>query len=437
MEYFKNIDVIKYEGKDSKNPLAFKYYDRDRIILGKPMHEHLKFAMSYWHTLCAPLADVFGSGTLDRSYGETDPMAIAKAKARAGFEFMHKLGIEYYCFHDTDVAPEGNSLAEFRDNLVEITDYLKELQDEFNIKLLWGTANVFGNPRYMCGAGTNPDADIFSCAAFQIKNAIDATIKLGGKGYVFWGGREGYQTLLNTDMKTELSNLANLLHFAADYARENGYDGDFYIEPKPKEPTKHQYDFDSATVIGFLREHGLDKKGFKLNIECNHATLAMHTFQHELALARINGFFGSIDANQGDYLLGWDTDEFPYDVREATLCMYEVLKNGGFTNGGLNFDAKARRESNTFDDIAMAYVLGMDTYALGLIKAAEMIEDGTIDEFIDKRYASYKSGIGKKIAEGTTNLKELADYALTLKDVTPQSGRQEMLEGVLNQILYK
>lgn len=436
MEYFKGVDKVKYEGPDSKNHLAFKYYDADRNIMGKPMKEHLKFAMSYWHTLCADGTDMFGSGTIDRSYGEADDMERAKAKARAGFEFMHKLGIEYYCFHDVDVAPQGKSLAEFKSNLEQMTDYLLELQKEYGIKLLWGTANVFSHPRYMCGAGTNPSADIFAFAATQIKNAIDATIKLGGTGYTFWGGREGYETLLNTDMAKEQDNLAMLMRYAVDYGRKKGFKGYFYVEPKPKEPTKHQYDFDSATVIGFLKKYGLDKD-FRLNVECNHATLAMHTFQHELRVARINGFFGSIDANQGDYLLGWDTDEFPYDVREATLCMYEVLKAGGFTNGGLNFDAKVRRPSNTFEDIAIAYILGMDTYALGLIKAAEIIEDGRLDGFVEQRYVSYESGMGLKIAEGKSSLEELEEYALSIKELKVESGRQEMLESILNQIIYR
>lgn len=434
-EFFKGVEKIKYEGPDSKNILSFKYYDADKMIMGKSMKDHCKFAMSYWHTLCGESLDMFGQGTIDRTYGETNPMKIAKAKAKAGFEFMNKLGIEYYCFHDADIAPQGNSLEEFKNNLADMVDYLAELQKEFGIKLLWGTANLFGNPRYMCGAGTNPSADIFACGAFQIKNAIDATIKLGGTGYTFWGGREGYETLLNTDMSIEQDNLANLMKYAVTYARKNGFKGDFYVEPKPKEPTKHQYDFDSATVIGFLRHYGLDKD-FKLNIEANHATLATHTFQHELEVARINGFFGSIDANQGDYLLGWDTDEFPYDVRESTLCMYEVLRAGGFVTGGLNFDAKVRRPSNTFEDIAIAYILGMDTYALGLINAAKMIEDGRLDSFIKDRYASYNSGIGKKIMNGESSLEELEEYALSLKEIKVQSGRQEMLEAILNQVMY-
>ncbi len=436
MSYFPNFEKVGYEGRDSKNPFAFKFYDADRVVGGKTMKEQLKFAMSWWHTLGAVLTDPFGAGTIDRSYGKTDPMDIARAKVDAGFEFMEKLGIEYFCFHDVDLVPEGNSLAELKANLKEIVAYIKEKMKGTNIKLLWGTANCFGNPRYMHGAGTSCNADVFACAATQIKNAIDATIELGGKGYVFWGGREGYETLLNTNMGLELENMANLMKMAVKYARSKGFDGDFYVEPKPKEPTKHQYDFDSATVIGFLRAHGLDKD-FKLNIEANHATLAGHTFEHELRVARINGFFGSVDANQGDEHLGWDTDQFPTDVKTATLAMYEVLKAGGFTNGGLNFDAKVRRPSFTYDDIALAYISGMDTFALGLLKAYDLIEDGRIDKFVEERYASYKTGIGAKIASGATTLEELEEYALANGEPTVTSGRQEYLESVLTQILFK
>ncbi|MBR1735656.1 MAG: xylose isomerase, partial [Firmicutes bacterium] len=399
-EYFPMVKKVKYEGRDSKNPFAFKYYDAERIIDGKPMKEHLKFAMSWWHTLCAGGADPFGTTTMDRSYGGlTDPMDIAKAKVDAGFEFMSKLGIEYFCFHDADIAPEGKTFAETKKNFWDIVSYIDTNMKETGIKLLWGTANCFNAPRYMHGAGTSCNAHSFAYAAAQIKNAIEATVKLGGKGYVFWGGREGYETLLNTNMALELDNMARLMQMAVDFGRSIGFEGDFYIEPKPKEPTKHQYDFDSATVLGFLRKYGLDKD-FKLNIEANHATLAGHTFEHELTVARINGAFGSIDANSGDPNLGWDTDQFPTDVYSATLCMLEVIRAGGFTNGGLNFDAKVRRGSFTFEDIVYAYISGMDTFALGLIKAYEIINDGRIDEFVKKRYASYESGIGKDIVEG-------------------------------------
>lgn len=434
--YFPNVPMIKYEGPKSKNPFAFKYYDANKVIAGKPMKDHLKFAMSYWHTMCAEGLDPFGSATIDRSYGEEDAMSRAKAKADAAFEFMSKLGLEYFCFHDVDIAPEGKTFAETKKNLQEMTDYIKSLMEKTGIKLLWGTANCFGNRRYMHGAGTSCNADSFAYAASQIKNAIDATVKLGGKGYVFWGGREGYETLLNTNMGLELDNMARLMKMAVTYARSQGFDGDFWVEPKPKEPTKHQYDFDAATVLNFLRKYGLEKD-FKLNIEANHATLAGHTFQHELRVARVNDAFGSIDANQGDMLLGWDTDQFPSNVYNATLCMYEVLKAGGFTYGGLNFDAKVRRGSFTFDDIAYAYICGMDTFALGLMKAAAIIEDGRIDEFVEERYASYKEGIGKAIVDGTTSFEKLEEYILGKTDVEVDSGRQEYLESVLNSIMFQ
>ncbi len=433
--YFEAVPMVKYEGPKSKNPFAFKFYDPEKVIMGKPMKEHLKFAMSYWHTLCAGGKDPFGAETMDRSYGQTDPMAQAKAKADAGFEFMQKLGIEYFCFHDADIAPEGVTFEESRANLLEMVEYIEGLMKKTGIKLLWGTANCFSNPRYMHGAGTSCNADSFAYAAAQIKNAIDATIRLGGKGYVFWGGREGYETLLNTDMGLELDNMARLMKMAVTYARSKGFTGDFYIEPKPKEPTKHQYDFDTSTVLAFLRKYGLDKD-FKMNIEANHATLAMHTFQHELRVARINGVFGSIDANQGDYLLGWDTDQFPTNVYDTTLCMYEVVKAGGFVNGGLNFDAKVRRGSFTFDDIAYAYISGMDSFALGLLKAVALIEDGRLDTFVENRYASYKTGIGKDIVDGKATLEQLEAYTLHGSDPKMESGKQEYLESVLNEVIF-
>lgn len=433
-KYFENVPMVKYEGPESRNPFAFKFYNPDRIIAGKPMKEHLKFAMAYWHTMCGGGADPFGRDTIDRTYGESDPMKSAKAKADAAFDFMQKLQIEYFCFHDVDMAPEGATFAESKANLQEMVEYVKEKMNQTGIKLLWGTANCFSNPIYMHGAGTSCNADVFAHAAAQIKNAIDATIALGGTGYVFWGGREGYETLLNTEMGFELENMARLMKMAVKYARSKGFKGDFYVEPKPKEPTKHQYDYDSATVIGFLQKHGLDKD-FKLNIEANHATLAGHSFQHELNIARINGAFGSIDANQGDSLLGWDTDQFPTNIYDATFAMYEVIKAGGFTNGGLNFDAKVRRASFTPEDIAYAFISGMDTFALGLVKAYELIEDGRIEEFKKSRYSSYDSGIGKKIVDGLTDMEELEKYTLTNKNITVGSGRQEYLESIVNSIL--
>lgn len=436
-EIFKGIPEIRFEGKDSKNPLSFKFYDAEKTVAGKKMKEYLPFAMAWWHNLGAAGTDMFGRDTADKSFGaEKGTMEHAKAKVDAGFEFMQKLGIEYFCFHDVDLVPETEDINETNARLDEISDYILGKMKETGIKCLWGTANMFSNPRFMNGAGSTSSADVYCFAAAQIKKALDLTVKFGGRGYVFWGGREGYETLLNTDVKFEQENIARLMHLAVDYGRKIGFTGDFYIEPKPKEPMKHQYDFDAATAIGFLRQYGLDKD-FKLNIEANHATLAGHTFQHELRISAINGMLGSIDANQGDYLLGWDTDEFPFDVYEATMCMYEVIKAGGLT-GGFNFDAKNRRPSNTYEDMFEAYILGMDTFALGLMKAAELIEDGRIDENIKNKYASFNDGIGKKIIDGSASLEELADYAASLKSAeTPASGKQERLEGILNQILFK
>ncbi len=435
-EIFKNISKIKFEGKESKNPLAFKYYDENRVILGKTMKEHLPFAMAWWHNLCACGTDMFGRDTGEKSFGaEKGTMEHAKAKVDAGFEFMQKLGIEYFCFHDVDLVPEADDIKETNRRLDEITDYILEKMNETGIKCLWGTANMFSNPRFMNGAGSTNSADVYCFAAAQVKKALELTVKLGGKGYVFWGGREGYETLLNTDVKFEQENIASLMKMAVEYGRSIGFEGDFYIEPKPKEPMKHQYDFDAATAIGFVRQYGLDKD-FKMNIEANHATLAGHTFQHDLRISAMNGMLGSIDANQGDYLLGWDTDEFPSNVYEATMCMYEVIKAGGLT-GGFNFDSKTRRPSYTYEDMFHAFILGMDTFALGLIKAAEIIEDGRIDNFVKERYSSFNDGIGKKIRSGETNLCELAAIAEEMgAPELPGSGRQEYLNSVLNQILF-
>ena len=435
-EIFANIPVIPYEGSKSKNPLAFKFYNPDQIVLGKPMSEHLPFAMAWWHNLCAGGTDMFGRETADKSFGaEKGTMDHAKAKVDAGFEFMQKLGIKYFCFHDVDLVPEADDIKETNRRLDEITDYILEKMQDTDIKCLWGTANMFGNPRFMNGAGSSNSADVYCFAAAQIKKALELTVKLGGRGYVFWGGREGYETLLNTDMKFEQENIARLMKMAVAYGRSIGFTGDFYIEPKPKEPMKHQYDFDAATAIGFLRQYGLDKD-FKMNIEANHATLAGHTFQHDLRVSAINGMLGSIDANQGDYLLGWDTDEFPFDVYEATMCMYEVIKAGGLT-GGFNFDAKNRRPSYTHEDMFEAYILGMDTFALGLLKAAALIEDGRLDENIKARYSSYNSGIGAKIVSGEATLEELAAYAEAMgAPELPGSGKQERLEAIVNQVLF-
>ena len=435
-EYFPTIPKGKYEGSASNQPFAFKYYNPDEIICGKPMREHLKFALSYWHTLCGDGTDMFGRGTADKSFGEKDPMEIYRQKAYAAFELMDKLDIDYFCFHDRDIAPEGNTLKETNQNLTEITELIENLMKEHHKKVLWGTANCFNHPRYMHGAGTSPNADVFAFAAAQIKKALETTVKLGGKGYVFWGGREGYETLLNTDMKAEQDHMAFLMRLAVDYGRSIGFDGDFYVEPKPKEPTKHQYDFDAATVLGFLRKYGLDQD-FKLNIEANHATLAGHTFQHELAIARINDAFGSIDANQGDLLLGWDTDQFPTNVYETALCMLEVLKAGGFTNGGLNFDAKTRRGSFTPEDIALSYIAGMDSFALGLRIAVKLMEDGRLEKFVKERYNSFESGIGAKISNQTATMEELEEYAISLGEVSTNiSGKQEYLESIINSVMF-
>ena len=438
MSLFENIPQIIYEGPTSKNPFAFKHYDAEKVIMGKKMKDHLPFAMAWWHNLCANGKDMFGAGTADKSFGATPgTMEHAKAKVDAGIEFMQKLGIEYFCFHDTDLVPEDpEDINVTNARLDEISDYILEKIRGTDIKCLWGTANMFNNPRFMNGAGSTNSAEVYCFAAAQIKKALDITVKLGGRGYVFWGGREGYETLLNTDVKLEQENIANLMRMAVAYGRSIGFTGDFLIEPKPKEPMKHQYDFDAATAIGFLRQYGLDKD-FKLNIEANHATLAGHTFQHELRVSAINGMLGSIDANQGDMLLGWDTDEFPFNVYDTTLAMYEVLKAGGI-NGGFNFDSKNRRPSNTYEDMIHAYILGMDTFALGLIKAAAMIEDGRIDAFVKQRYASSSdTEIGRKIRNHTATLAELADCASQMKKpACPGSGRQELLEQVMNEVLF-
>ena len=435
-EFFPTVPQIKYEGRDSKNPLAFKYYDADRVILGKKMSEHLPFAMAWWHNLCATGQDMFGVGTADKSFGAVPgTMEHAKAKVDAGIEFMKKLGIKYYCFHDVDIVPEDpTDINETNRRLDEITDYILEKTKGTDIKCLWTTCNMFGNPRFMNGAGSSNSADVFCFAAAQAKKGIENAVKLGAQGYVFWGGREGYETLLNTDMALEQENVANLFTMVRDYGRKIGFKGDFYVEPKPKEPMKHQYDFDAATAIGFLRKYGLDKD-FKMNIEANHATLAGHTFQHELRVCAVEGMMGSVDANMGDVMLGWDTDQFPTNVYDTTMAMYEILKAGGL-RGGFNFDSKNRRPSNTYEDMFYAFILGMDTFALGLIKAAKMIEDGRIDKFVEEKYASYKTGIGKKIVSGEATLEECAAYAQKLGNVDPGSGRQELLESIMNQILF-
>ncbi|MCL1823544.1 MAG: xylose isomerase [Oscillospiraceae bacterium] len=435
-EFFSSIPKINYEGKSSKNPLSFKFYNPEEVIAGKTMKEQLKFALSWWHTMCGEGADMFGRGTTDKNWNASNNEERSANKVCAAFEIMDKLGIDYFCFHDRDVSPDYATLAESNEKLDKAVDVIVDMQKKTGKKCLWGTANNFSHPRYMSGAGTSPNADVFAFAAAQIKKALEVTVKLGGNGYVFWGGREGYETLLNTNMGLELDNMARLMRLAVNYGRSIGFKGDFYVEPKPKEPTKHQYDVDSATVIGFLRKYGLDKD-FKLNIEANHATLAMHTFQHELRVARDAGMFGSIDANQGDMLLGWDTDQFPTNIYDTTLCMYEVLKAGGFTNGGLNFDSKARRGSFELADIFYSYIAGMDAFALGLRIADKLITDGRIDDFVTQRYASWQSGIGADVISGKADLAALEKYALDKGEVsTLTSSRQEMLEDIMNNIMF-
>ena len=430
-EYFPSIGKIKFEGKDSKNPMAYRYYDAEKVILGKPMKEWLKFAMAWWHTLCAEGGDQFGTGTKKFPWNEgADVMTIAKQKADAGFEIMQKLGVEYFCFHDTDLIGDLGDIDDYEARMKEIVAYLKEKMDATGIKNLWGTANVFGNGRYMNGAATNPDFDVVARAAVQIKNAIDATIALGGTNYVFWGGREGYMSLLNTDQKREKEHLATMLRMARDYARANGFKGTFLIEPKPMEPSKHQYDVDTETVIGFLKAHGLDKD-FKVNIEVNHATLAGHTFEHELAVAVDNGMLGSIDANRGDYQNGWDTDQFPIDNFELTQAMMQIIRNGGLGNGGTNFDAKTRRNSTDLDDIFIAHIAGMDAMARALESAAELLEKSPYKEMLRERYASFDAGKGKEFEEGKLTLEDVVNYAKTQPEPAPTSGKQELYEAIV------
>jgi len=434
-EFFKNIPQIKYEGPKSDNPLAFKFYNPDEVIGGKTMKEHLRFSVAYWHTFQGRGVDPFGTGTAVRPWDHiTDPMDLARAKVDANFEFCEKLGVPFFCFHDRDIAPEADNLRETNKRLDEIVARIKDRMKNSDVKLLWGTTNAFGHRRFAHGAATSNNAAVFAYAAAQVKKAMEITMELGGENYVFWGGREGYETLLNTDMKLELENFARFLRMAVDYKKEIGFQGQLLIEPKPKEPTKHQYDFDAATVIGFLKMHGLDKD-FKLNIEANHATLAGHTFQHDLCVARINDMLGSIDANQGDLLLGWDTDQFPTNLYETTLAMMEVIKMGGFTKGGLNFDAKVRRGSFEPVDLFYGHIAGMDAFALGFKIAYKIVQDGILDKFIEERYASYRTGIGKDIVEGKVGFRELEAYVLEHGEPEITSGRQEMLEAILNQYI--
>ena len=430
-EYFPTVGKIKFEGKDSKNPMAFRYYDAEKVVMGKKMKDWLKFSMAWWHTLCAEGADQFGGGTKTFPWnGAECPVQAAKDKMDAGFEFMQKIGIEYYCFHDIDLVQEGADIAEYEKRMKEIVAYAKQKQAETGIKLLWGTANVFSHKRYMNGAATNPDFNVVARAAVQIKNAIDATIELGGTNYVFWGGREGYMSILNTDQKREKEHLARMLTAARDYARAKGFKGTFLIEPKPMEPSKHQYDVDTETVIGFLKAHNLDKD-FKVNIEVNHATLAGHTFEHELQVAVDNGMLGSIDANRGDYQNGWDTDQFPIDQFELVQAMIQVIRNGGFGNGGTNFDAKTRRNSTDLEDIFIAHIAGMDAMARALESAAALIEDGRLCNMVKERYASFDAGKGKEFEDGKLSLEDIVAYAKQNGEPKQTSGKQELYEAIL------
>ena len=434
MTAFPEIEKIRYEGPDSRNPLAFRYYNPDEVVEGKPMREHFRFSVAYWHTFRGTGSDPFGAPTMIRPWEGADTVENAINRVRVAFEFMEKLGVEYYCFHDRDVAPEGKTLAETNRNLDAVVKVLKEEQERTGIKLLWGTANLFSNPRYVHGAATSCNADVFAYAAAQVKKMLEVTHELGGQGYVFWGGREGYQNLYNTDMKRELDHLAAFLHMAVDYKKKIGFEGQFYIEPKPKEPTKHQYDSDAAACINFLRAYDLADH-LKLNIETNHATLAGHEMMHEIEYAAHQGFLGSIDANTGDLLLGWDTDQFPTNIYLTTQCMLVILKYGGLV-GGINFDAKVRRESFEPIDLFHAHIGGMDAFARGLKIAAAIRADGVLDQFLKERYSSWDTGIGAEIEAGKHTLESLAQYIMEKGDIEPnRSGRQEYLENLINMYL--
>lgn len=434
-EYFPTVGKIKFEGKESKNPFSFRYYDPEKLVNGKKMKDWLRFSMAWWHSLCAEGNDPFGQGTKTQAWkGDPDRLQAARNKMDAGFEFMQKIGIEYYCFHDVDLVDEAETIEAYEANLKEVVAYAKQKQAETGIKLLWGTANVFGHKRYMNGAATNPDFEVVARAAVQIKNALDATIELGGENYVFWGGREGYMTLLNTDQKREKDHLAQMLTLARDYARGKGFKGTFLIEPKPMEPTKHQYDTDTETVIGFLRHYGLDKD-FKINIEVNHATLAGHTFEHELACAVDAGLLGSIDANRGDYQNGWDTDQFPIDQFELVQAFLQIIRNGGLGTGGTNFDAKTRRESTDPEDLFIAHIAAMDVMARALETAAAVLDGSPYLQMKKDRYASFDSGRGREFEAGRLKLEDLVAYAKEAGETAQTSGKQELYEAIINMYI--
>ena len=434
-EYFKGIKKIPFEGKGSDNPLAFKFYDPERVVAGKKLKDHFKFAMAYWHTLCNEGGDPFGSGTQVFPWNTSnDPVQRAKDKADAAFEFLEKMGFDYFCFHDVDLVDEADDLAKTEKRLHEVSDYIKQHQINSGKKVLWGTANCFTNPRYMNGASTNPDFKVVARASAQIKIALDITMKLGGENYVFWGGREGYMSLLNTDMKRETEHMANFLGISRDYARSQGFKGNFFIEPKPAEPSKHQYDFDSATVVGFLNKYGLEKD-FKINIEVNHATLAQHTFQHELQVAADAGMLGSVDANRGDYQNGWDTDQFPNNVLEVTEAMLVILSAGGLQGGGVNFDAKLRRNSTDLEDTFIAHISGADTFAKALIAADAIKSNSIFDKLRRERYSSFDSGVGKDFEDGKLSLLDLYKWSYKNQDIEMKSGKQELYESIINQFI--
>lgn len=434
-EYFPNIPQIAFEGRESDNPLSFKFYDENRVVGGKSMKEHFRFAIAYWHSFCNTGGDPFGPGTRVYPWDlHGDAISKAKAKMDAAFELITKLNVPFYCFHDIDMVDEGNSIAETARNMQTMVDFAKEKQAESGVKLLWGTANLFSNPRYMNGAATNPDFQVVSYAATQIKNALDATIALGGENYVFWGGREGYMSLLNTDMKRELEHIARFFHMAKDYARKNGFTGNFLIEPKPAEPSKHQYDFDAATVVGFLRQFDL-MDDFKLNLEVNHATLAGHTFEHELQVAVDTGMLGSIDANRGDYQNGWDTDQFPVDLYELSQAMLIILEGGGLDGGGVNFDAKIRRNSTDNEDIFLAHIGGMDNFARALLVAQDVLDKSPYQQLRKNRYASFDSGKGADFEAGKLSLEDLVAHAEASGEPAQISGKQELFENIINQYI--
>jgi len=434
MSYFKNIGKINYEGPESTNPYAFKFYNPDQKIGNQTMEEYLRFGVAYWHTFTMDGSDPFGAGTMIRPWDKYSGMDLAKARVEAAFEFFEKLNVPFFCFHDVDIAPEGKNLKETNENLDTIVSMMKDYMKDSKTKLLWNTANNFTHPRFIHGAASSNHADVFAYSAAKVKKGLEIGKELGSENYVFWGGREGYETLLNTDMKLEMDNLGRFYHMAVDYAKEIGYDGQFLIEPKPKEPTTHQYDFDVATGLAFLQSHGLQDY-FKFNIEANHATLAGHTFEHELHYARIHNMLGSVDANQGDPLLGWDTDEFPADLYSATLAMYEIIKNGGLGRGGLNFDAKMRRGSFEPEDLFHAHISGMDTFAVGLKVAQKLYDDKVLENIIDDRYKSYTEGVGLDVVSGKTDFHKLEDYALNLTEIKHQSGRVEKIKATINQYL--